>query len=392
MNNVRKLIALILVLAMTAGMFSGCRETGKEGKKAKAKGRYVEKEVGIPENAGKPVGILWQDGKLVLYAYEEEEEAYKSCFYKDGDWSEPEEAAWLNDAEKRLGQTPVKFCLAADGKVYAMTQTAEGSEEMYGTHIVTEGEKGKAEDVTPKSLLEKKRAGASSWFVDMDVWKDGVAGVGNIESMAVEFYRDGKLVHSIEGLEVNSEYQNTLAISEQTAAIIGGDSKKIDFYDMGGFEKKNTIDTGFNLGDAAIAAGQEGVWYLAAKEGIHRIAEDGSVIENVMDGGNGMMSASSAYLRQFTVSGDKTPVFFGLYTTGEREYKLMQYAYDKTVPSVQEETLSVYSMKEDRTVAQAVYAFQSSHPEVKVDYRFADGFLHRKGDSEGFDRTVKKAV
>ena len=86
-----------------------------------------------------------------------------------------------------------------------------------------------------------------------------------------------------------------------------------------------------------------------------------------------MMSASSAYLRQFTVSGDKTPVFFGLYTTGEREYKLMQYAYDKTVPSVQEETLSVYSMKEDRTVAQAVYAFQSSHPEVKVDYRFAAG-------------------
>ncbi len=373
MNNARKLIALILVLAMTAGMFSGCRETEKEGKKAKAKGRYVEKEVGIPENAGKPVGILWQDGKLVLYTYEEEKETYKSCFYKDGGWSEPEEAAWLNDAEKRLGQTPVKFCLAADGKVHAMTQTAEGSEEMYGTHIVTEGEKGKAEDVTPKSLLEKKRDGASSWFVDMDVWKDGVVGVGNIESMAVEFYRNEKLVHSIEGLEVNSEYQNTLAISEQTAAVIGGDSKKIDFYDMSGFEKKNTIDTGFNLGDAAIAAGQEGIWYLAAKEGIHRIVEDGSVIENVMDGGNGMMSASSAYLRQFTVSGDKMPVFFGLYTTGEREYKLMQYAYDKTVPSVQEETLSVYSMKEDRTVAQAVYAFQSSHPEVKVDYRFAAG-------------------
>lgn len=373
MNNVRKLIALILVLAMTAGMFSGCRETEKKDKKAKAKGRYVEKEVGMPENAGEPVGILWQDGKLVLYTYDEGQESYKRCFYENGDWSEPEEIAWLNDAEKRLEQTPVKFCFAADGKVYAMTERAEGSEKVYGTRILTEGQEGKAEDVTPEPLLKEKREGASSWFVDMGVWKDGVVGVGNIENMAVEFYRNGKLIYSIEGLEVNSEYQNTLAASDQTAAVIGTDGKSIDFYDVSGFEKKNTIDTGLKFEDAVLAAGREGIWYLVTDEGIHRIAEDGSMIENVMDGGNGMMGASSAYLRQFAVSGDEMPVFYGLYTTRGRERKLMQYVYDKTVPSVQEETLSVYSMKEDRTVAQAVYVFQSSHSEVKVDYRFAAG-------------------
>lgn len=291
MNNKRSVLALVLVLVMIAEMFTGCQGQGKTEKKQNAKkamGRYVEKEIGMPENAGEPVGIIWQDGKLKLYTYQEKDETYQQMYYENDNWSAPEEAAWLTDAGKSLGQSPVKFTVGQDKKVYAMTNTTV-EDQIYGTRILTEGEDGKAKDITPKALLKEVREGSNSWFTDMDVWKDGVVGVANTESMSVEFYKGEEPVFSLEGLRVNSEYQNVLSISDKTAAVIGVGGANIDFYGMDDFRKKNTVDTGQKFDDAMLIAGADGIWYLVTTDGIQRITEEGSVIENIMDGGNGMM-------------------------------------------------------------------------------------------------------
>lgn len=375
MNNKRSVLALVLVLVMIAEMFTGCQGQGKTEKKQndkKAMGRYVEKEIGMPENAGEPVGIIWQDGKLKLYTYQEKDETYQQMYYENDNWSAPEEAAWLTDAGKSLGQSPVKFTVGQDKKVYAMTNTTV-EDQIYGTRILTEGEDGKVKDITPKALLKEVREGSNSWFTDMDVWKDGVVGVANTESMSVEFYKGEEPVFSLEGLRVNSEYQNVLSISDKTAAVIGVGGANIDFYGMDDFRKKNTVDTGQKFDDAMLIAGADGIWYLVTTDGIQRITEEGSVIENIMDGGNGMMGTTSAYLRHFVENGEETPVFYGLYRTQDRKWRLMRYAYDKTVPSAAEDTLSIYSLQENSTVSQAIYEFQSAHPEVEVDYQFAAG-------------------
>lgn len=372
MNCKRKVTALILVLAMIAEMFTGCRGQKKEEseKNEKAMGRYVEKEIGMPENAGEPVGILWQEGKLALYTYREEDETYQKVYYEDDSWSAPVEAEWLTDARKSLGQSPVKFTVDRDEKVYAMTRTTD-ADKMYSTHIVTEGEDGKAKDITPKALLKEVREGAVAWFTDMDVWKEDIVGVSNIENASVEFYKGEELAFSIEGLQVNSEYQNVLSISDKTAAVTGSDGASIDFYSMEDFEKKNTVDIGQKFEDAMLCSGTDGVWYLVTADGINRVTEEGSVVENIMNGENGMMGSSSAYLRHFAADGEESSVFYGLYITSDQTWRLMQYVYDKTVPSSAEETLSVYSLQENSTVSQAIYEFQNAHPEVKVDYRYA---------------------
>ena len=47
----------------------------------------------------------------------------------------------------------------------------------------------------------------------------------------------------------------------------------------------------------------------------------------------------------------------------------MHYRYDKDVKAVPDETLSIYGVSENQTISQAVYTFQSKHPDV---YRHPD--------------------
>lgn len=51
----------------------------------------------------------------------------------------------------------------------------------------------------------------------------------------------------------------------------------------------------------------------------------------------------------------------------------MHYRYDKDVKAVPDETLSIYGVSENQTISQAVYTFQSKHPDVRVDYHTAAG-------------------
>lgn len=370
MNLKRKrLIGAIMIVILIAGLLSGCGQ-GKEGEEKtsfSAKGRYVEKETELPESIDQAVGIVKAGEDIVLYAWSEEK-GYLKFTHQEGKWSEAEEVPWLMDAMNRLEFEIAYLYMGGDGKLYAMGYPLS-DDVPYGQHILREAEGQTAEDITPEDLLEADENGMTALLTDMMVLEDGTIGVSTFDSM-IEIYKDGKKITEIEGPMINTDHQPTLAASGGTAAIFGKDGKSIDFYKVSNFEKENTVSLGQSLEDGLIAPGEEGVWYIVNSAGIHRITEKGSVVETVMEGSGGMMSMDTATLLNFCQG--KQEEFYGLYRVDGQECRLMRYIFDEKAEAVQKETISIYSLKENATVSQAVYAFQSSHPGVKVEYHVGE--------------------
>lgn len=361
----KRQISTLLVMILIISLLAGCGQKKKEGKEeaVSAKGRYVEQEIPLPEGTGEAVGLIKKEEGLTLYTWSEDK-GYQSFIYKDGKWSDGISEAWLTDAMDRLELEVYFLYSGGDGEACAMASSISDNVP-YGQHILRETENQKAEDITPKPLLEVDENGMTALFTDMAVLKDGTIVVSTFDSM-IEFYKDGKKAAEAEGRPVNMDHQPALSAADNIIAVFGRDGRSVDFYTADNFEKKNTVDLNQDVGDAMLVPGEDGIWYMVNTAGIHRITEEGSIVETVMEGSGCMMSIDSDVLINFCTEGEKE--FYGLYRIDGRDSRLMRYVFDEEAAAVQKDTISVYSLRENATVSQAVYAFQSSHPEVKVEY------------------------
>ncbi len=107
---------------------------------------------------------------------------------------------------------------------------------------------------------------------------------------------------------------------------------------------------------------QEDVVYLAYAGGIYRHVIGGSAMEQVADGSINSLGDPMMSLAGFAVLPDNQ--FAVLYD----QARLYKYVYDPNIPTVPEEQISIYSLKEDYTIRQAVSLFQKKHPETCVRY------------------------
>ncbi|MEZ3486635.1 MAG: ABC transporter substrate-binding protein [Lachnospiraceae bacterium] len=369
--KMRRVISLILAVILTAGITAGCKpqdekkeEDTKDGK-VTAKGRYVEQEIPLPEGAGEAIGIQNKDGDLVLYT--RNGGACHSYTRSGEEWADSGDVAWMTDAADRLGLQINHIYTGRDGNIYGMALPCrEGIP--YGQHILRDAGDGSAQDCTPAPCLEVQEDGNTTLLVDMAVLENGVVGVGQMDGM-IRFYQDGRMAAETESIPIGMDHQPVLAASKGAIAIYGKDGQSIDFYSADSYEKKNSVSVKKNLTEALITPGEEGIWYLADSEGIQRVMEEGSIVELMMEGTGTLMSTDSAWLLNFLTGADGE--FYGLYKIQGGGHRLMCYQFDETAAAVRNETLSIYGLRENQTVSQAVYVFQSRHPEVKVDYQAA---------------------
>ena len=395
--KIKKGVSLLLTISIAAGLLSGCGD-GKKGKdengqstknnssndSSATKGRYVEDDILLPEDGGKPLGIIWKDGKLVLYTgIFGDAASYQSYTYEEGAWSQPSEEKWLLDGHQRLHLETLDIRLGKDGNLYSLS-CCMTEEIPYGDHILKASQDGQsAEDITPEPLLKVSEAGYSERLADLEILNDGTVVAGSFTSGSIDIYKDGKKITGIEGIDAVTERQEMAAISDKTIATLRPDGKGIDFYDTVKFEKTGSIDLNQSMLSALstnLAAGDDGVWYAANDKGIHRIKEDGSIVETLMDGANGLMGTDRVEILKF-IAGDQDE-FFGLYADETGGYKLKAYAFDQEVPAIQSSTLNVYGLIESATVNQAVYEFQQSHPDVKVEYKSAVGTYEKPSSDD----------
>ncbi|MCM1154846.1 MAG: extracellular solute-binding protein [Roseburia sp.] len=128
--------------------------------------------------------------------------------------------------------------------------------------------------------------------------------------------------------------------------------------DYNGGNSFNT-DDGYEL---YFFAGEENVIYLAGSKGLHRHVVGGSAIEQVIDGRLCTFNNPAYYIQSVLMLPDNK--FLALFSGG----RLVHFVYDPDMPTVPNERLYIYSLKENSTIQQAVSLYQTANPETFVEY------------------------
>lgn len=380
--KIYRLMSLFLTIPLAATLLAGCgrsADVGADGATSQntdAKGRYIEKEIALPEEGSEAIGMFWKDDKLTVYMKSEKETpVYQSYTYENDAWSQAQEEQWMADASLQLqGSQREVVRLGQDGNIY---ETAETSSEdiLYGSHIFAASEDGiNAIDITPDSLLKENELGSSERFTDFDVLSDGTLALACMSNNKIKFYRDGEKIEEIEGQDSISDQMENISLSDDTVAIISADVKSVDFYNQKTLEKSGSVKLDFDEDELEyehLAAGAEKDWYLADTKGIHRMREEGKILETIFDAKNGMMGLQNAEIRDFCVKDDNFYILYRISDTDE--FHLQEYVYDAETQSVHSKNLSIYGLRESSTVSQAVQEFQRSHTDIDIDYKFAVG-------------------
>lgn len=131
-------------------------------------------------------------------------------------------------------------------------------------------------------------------------------------------------------------------------------------------------ERGYNSGifrSMCLLPGEEQTVYTVGGRGIHRHVIGGNMMEQVVDGSLSMLGNPNYLINSaIRLEGD---AFLVLFSNG----KLLRFTYDPDVSSVPENILTVYSLREDSNVRQAIAGYQSRNPDVFVSYTvgMADG-------------------
>lgn len=324
----KKILAFGLIFALFVTMLAGCKKE-EETKRQESKGRYVEKEISLPNTSEIPAGLMWKDGKLGVVVVTEEG-IFQSYTYDGKEWSEGKEETELNkEPLQQRTDGLMNVFLGRDGNLY-------------------------------------RKSGDSP---DMEVLRDGTKLLVNINNSCVECFKDDEMVATIPTVRIATPDQTLVGANDETIAVIGEDGTSVVFYDGKTFEKKHTISMEQSLEECMLEPGKDGMWYVANHQGIHRLTENGSIAETVMEGSNTYFGdTASIYLRGFVV-GDSDE-FYGLFA-GEEGWKLMQYVFDENAPAMAKTELSIYSLTENDTVSRAISAFRKEHPDVEIEYTWA---------------------
>lgn len=108
--------------------------------------------------------------------------------------------------------------------------------------------------------------------------------------------------------------------------------------------------------------GEENVVYIAGNKGLHRHIIGGSSMEQVIDGNlssfgdpsHGVVCAQMIEHQEFVVCFS--------------DDKIVKFTYDATIPTVPNNALNVYSLKDSDAIRQAIFAYQTANPDIYVTY------------------------
>lgn len=378
----RKILAAGMGLVLAAGLMSGCGDQKKEtgsGKKddqEKAMGRYVEEDLKPPVQDGEtPLGAYKKDGILHLYtsgASQDSGTKYYSYQYQDGQWSEAQEDAGLTAMGSDFFLNYLGY--GQDGSVYAMGTPTNPTEAMpYGGHIFKNTQDSDTwEDVTPENLTKADENGYAANVTDVDALADGSLCVANGSTGQAEIYKDGEKVFSADMEPMMSNFQNTIGTSQNRLAVTAKDGKSITFYNTDDYSETGSAALTKKGESFNLAPGADGTWYCLTEGGIVRFQETGNLMETLLDGSYGKMGATGISVVSF-FSGDDDE-FYALYNEYDKGGLFMaRYTYNKDMPVSADNTLTVYGLKENKTVQQAISLFQTQNPDVRVDYSYAVG-------------------
>ena len=364
--------------AANAGADAGgqAQEGGKTGEGGPvAMGRYVEEVIDLSEQASQAKDLcVREDGSLVIL----DREAGMLVSQDQGvtwtedkpDWFDAvkEEAGWISD-----------ICMVSDGTVALMYYVGDSNAldpEWQMILILPDGTKVPVEaqfsdeDTYFRQVIagDDNRIFASTHRGVYEVYRDGSAEKILTTDYVPEWIwmRDGLLF-----LDNTYQLEEMPAIYDLEAGEYTEDEVLVEF------TADNYPDRNFNgtdYCDMYLLPGKEGTVYLAGKKGIHRHVIGGNMMEQIVDGNLSLLSNPDYRIVDMIEIGEDA--FLGLFVGG----KVIRFTYDPDVPTVPENMITIYSLREDDSIRQAVSLYQAKHPDVFVSYQIgmADASVTRE--------------
>lgn len=409
MNNskIKRLISAGIALFMAMNMVSGCSESksgsdweenvsngnrterekpgGPSGKSERnaaegenpAMGRYVEKEMAVPEGVGEDSLVSFfrgPDETLELYTArmgdKGDREDARRFLWKEEKWQEDE--GWWERVKPEDRDVSIRqVFLGLDGKYYMSVMT---SGEDYAFHLYQVGEDAggridSSTELIPEVFAPKpgKRYGLIPPKVEV-----GTGGNILVHDMgeAVMYRPDGIRMFAMEkawsGMAESSI--GYLTAAEFVTRTDGGVTR----YRIEDGKEIGTIPLAFESGgrnkgeDMFLFGDERGGIYLADENGLAHINAGGSLWELILDGGFSTLGMQSVYLREF-LEGDDGDYYGAFSKNGGRGFLLFHYVYDPEMSAVPPVRLTVYGLEDNSTVRQAAALFQQAHPEVWIE-------------------------
>ncbi|MCM1088222.1 MAG: extracellular solute-binding protein [Muribaculaceae bacterium] len=335
-----------------------------------AMGRYVEKVTDLSDRLNGMVGnglYKLADGTIILT----DGSSTPLLISKDNGetWEEDTSHTWHMKMVEE--QTYISdLVIGADNTAAVIYNVEEGGWEPAGKIVKPDGTE---ISITPPPTV------SGSFPYSAVVSDDGRVFVcGLSDSGLYEVKEDGtcELIVTIQGSAPQlMQFQGNLLIMDgyDYKAPLLYDIEKREFIEdevLADFIQENYPD-GNVYGDAwydmYFFPGEENVLYLAGKKGLHRHVIGGSAIEQVIDGN--LCTFNNPSYRIGSVIMLENNEFLAIFS-GSR---LVHFVYDPDMPTVPDERLKVYSLKDNDTIRQAVSLYQIANPEVFVEYEAAIG-------------------
>ena len=154
-------------------------------------------------------------------------------------------------------------------------------------------------------------------------------------------------------------------------------SNHIEFYDLESGQLNHTVPTDslFDINTLPYASlssttDKNGNFYLLCPKGIFRLGKGKSTWFMIVDGVDNAMSSSQYWQQKLYVS--DTGNFYSIcQDSANFDMVIFEYYFDKTITSVPEEELKIYSLFDSQSIHAAMSFYKKQNPNVSVNYYVA---------------------
>lgn len=370
MNN-KKLTCIILTLILLLSLTACSKGEGKAGTGQEAsKGRFVETAVPFEDDIQFILGFhKTKEGSLeFIYTTKGYEQKHKISRDQGATW-EDRENSWLN--------------VLMESEQYPSFITWDKNDRPYvGIDIYDE----KTEEVTNllgyidennKLVLlsfspPADSSGASAIGMEIapngDFLFDCIFSVIQTDSRTGEI-KNTYILKNAQEMEGYAVYNDTLALSDGNIINLfsletGKKLESITCKKSPDIQKESSTsyDSDYKT-RRSITFDKDGNLYFADSEGIFHYLKDSAVLEQIVSGDLTSLTMPSLYIYDLVSGGDGS---FLILSQNNENFSLLSYKYDKDMPTLPEEELTVYALKDNPTIRQAIGLFSRQNPNVHV--------------------------
>ena len=352
----KRFLGIALCLSLSLGLLSGCGKGDSKETGDATMGRYVEQQVATVENADQAMGLcLGENGDFVFYTAGSADggASLNRCILsaESGEFTQTP-MTWAKD----LGNI-LDISEAEDGTTYLVA-----ADEYFKTSVYQIKDQ-KAEAVDVLGLVQTESAdgsqlcGVRSLPGGDFLLLFGAAGASRYSGVDASPLKE----YAITGYNWSVSIHN----GKMLAPGMGKNELLVFNLDSGAQEQTVAFDT---LSLSSCQGMDDSGVYVADTTGIYRRITGSSDWNRVVEGDLTSLSLPSAMLGG--VVSDGADGFFAVFSAADG-VKLMHYVYDPDIPAVPDTTLTIFGLKDNSTIRQAIGAFQQQNPNVRIDFRIA---------------------